>query len=246
MIKIGVADYGLNCWYGALYDYADRFEMLKSLGFDGLERLEAKTESEVINISADAKRYGLDFATCRGACAMETLRWTAALGKKYVWTESKATNLDEFCKQVNEQIKVSAKYGVNVAIHNHLGSVVETQEQLEKFLENCPDAGLILDVGHLDAADGDVLATIDKYFDRIQLVHLKDYVYKNKEAKNWWDRLRFCELGAGEMGDLNKKIIAKLLEKKYEGWICIEHDTHLQDPSIDLKKSIDFVHSCGV
>ena len=26
LIKVGVADYGLNVWYGAVYDYRDRFD----------------------------------------------------------------------------------------------------------------------------------------------------------------------------------------------------------------------------
>ncbi len=32
MIKVGIADYGLNEWYGNMHDYEWRFDMLKSIG----------------------------------------------------------------------------------------------------------------------------------------------------------------------------------------------------------------------
>lgn len=40
-MKIGVADYGLNVWYGGLYDIEERLMALKALGLHGTERLEA-------------------------------------------------------------------------------------------------------------------------------------------------------------------------------------------------------------
>ena len=56
---------------------------------------------------------------------------------------------------------------------------------------------------------------------------------------NWTERLRFCELGAGNANEPWEEA-GKLLKKLgYDGWVFIEHDTHLQDPMIDLKVSID-------
>ena len=246
MIKIGIADYGLNVLDGALYDYTDRLQMLKNLGYDGIERLEAKTQAEAIEFMANAKYMGMDFATCRATAMNETIRWTSALDKKYIWADSSAKDFETYCRQVNRQAEVAAKYGVKVGVHNHLGLVVETQAQVEEFLAKCPLCGLILDVGHLVAAGGDPLDIIEKYFDRIVAVHLKDFVYKDKEAKMWWDQLRFCELGAGEMGDLNKAIIKQLIEKNYQGWMFVEHDTHLRNPEIDLKISRDYIKDCGI
>ncbi len=246
MIKIGVADYGMNVWDGNLYDYTERFETLKKIGYEGIERLEAKTQSEAIEFMANAKYMGMDFATCRGNTASETIRWTAALGKKYIWADSAAKDMETYCCQINRQSDVAAKYGLKVAVHNHLGLVVEKQEQVEEFFEKCPNCGLILDVGHLVAAGGDPLYIIDKYFEKIVVVHLKDFVYKDKNANMWWDKLRFCELGAGEIGDLNKDIIHKLLEKGYDDWVFVEHDTHLQKPEIDLKISREYIRKCGI
>ena len=183
MIKVGVADYGLNVWYGNLWDYKDRLTMLKKLGFDGLERLEAKNQAEAMEIAADAKQMGMNFGTCRAATAMETIRFSAALEKKYIWADSSASDMDTFCRQVNYQIEAAEKYGLKVGLHNHLGSLAETTEQVEEFLSKCPKAGLILDCGHIAGAGGDPMYFVEKYYDRIVAVHVKDYVYKDKDAK---------------------------------------------------------------
>ena len=51
MIKVGIADYGVNQWEGALYDYRDRLTMLKEIGYDGIERVEAKDAAKQATIS---------------------------------------------------------------------------------------------------------------------------------------------------------------------------------------------------
>lgn len=245
MIKIGVADYGLNVWYGNMYDYRDRLSMLKELDYDGLERLEVKTAAEAVERMADARQMGMDFGTCLAGSITESIRFSAALGLRYVWTDPPVTEMDVYCRQVNYQIAAAKKYGLRVVLHNHMG-YVETPEQVETFLARCPEAGLLLDTAHMVAAGGDPLYFIDKYYDRLTAIHVKDFVYKDKNAQFWGDRIRFCELGAGELGDLNQLVIQKLMKKGYSGWIFVEHDTHLQEPAIDLKVSREFIRKCGI
>ena len=87
---------------------------------------------------------------------------------------------------------------------------------------------------------------IEKYFDRLLTIHLKDYVYIDKNAAEWHNRFRFCELGAGEMGDLNKQVITLLRDKGYEDWIFVEHDVHLETPEKDLEVSRNYIRGCGL
>ena len=246
MIKIGVADYGLNCWDGALYDYSDRLTFLKNLGYSGIERLEVRTEAELVETAAAARGMDMGFSTCRGGTAAETIKWSAALGYDYIWTESKSSELPVFCEQTRIQAAAAAKFRLKVSVHNHLGLAVETSEQLEEFLKRCPDCGVILDAGHLHAAGGDPLYIINKYADRISAVHIKDYVIKDPKAQFWWDRIRFCELSAGVMGSLNEEILNALKKVGYSGWIFVEHDTHLREPAEDLSVSIKFIEKAGV
>lgn len=246
MIKVGVADYGLNVWYGNLHDYEWRLKMLKELDFDGIERLEAANSSRALEYNALARKLGMDFATCRGTNAADTLTLSAGLGKEYIWVQSTAQDFDTFCRHANHQAEVAKQYGVKVGIHNHLGSLVETEEQLEEFLSRCPDCYIVFDIGHHHAAGGNPLYIIEKYFDRIVTVHFKDYVIKDADATAWYNRLRFCELDAGVMGDIPRKCAETLVNKGYEGWVMVEHDTHLRDPKIDLKISRDYLKKCGI
>ena len=65
------------------------------------------------------------------------------------------------------QAEIAKQYGVKVGIHNHLGTPVETQEQLEEFLTRCPNCYIVFDIGHHHGAGGDPLYIIEKYFDRL-------------------------------------------------------------------------------
>ncbi len=67
---------------------------------------------------------------------METLRWAAALGMKYVWADWTSKDFDTFCHQTNSHVAATGKYDVKVAVHNHPGATVETQQQLETFSKN--------------------------------------------------------------------------------------------------------------
>ena len=244
MNKIGVADYGLDVWFGGNYDYIERLSMLKKLGFDGIERLKARSAAEAVSIRADAKKMGLDFAVCEGQLPYETIRWTSALDMKYVWTAPSPippVEKKDFFRQVNAQIDVAEKYGLKVVVHNHLGLVIEKQEDVIEYLSACPKGYLLLDVGHLIGAGGNPEEIIEKYFDKIAAVHMKDFVYKDKDNDVWHQRLRFCELGVGEIGDRNKTILHMLSERGYDGWIFVEHDTHTVDAEKELKTSIDYI-----
>ena len=145
MIKVGIADYGLNCWYGALYDYEQRFALLKQTGYDGLERLEARSAAEAMDISAAARRQGLDFATCRGGTPLETLRWSAALGKRYVWVESQDKDFSVFCRQVNAQIEqAERKYDLTRAAELKYGQLPKLKEELAEAEKESPNKATLL------------------------------------------------------------------------------------------------------
>lgn len=246
-MKIGIADYGMNVWYGDCYNYADRWAAIKEIGYDGLERLQPISADDALEKAATLKRMGMDFATCLAPNIEHAIKWTAALGKKYIWIDVNAENDEVYYRRVNYQVDACEKYGIKALLHNHLGARVETQEQLERFLENCPGAGLVFDTGHLAGAGGDVLEITEKYWDRIVSLHVKDFVYKDKNAKEWYERLRFCGLGCGEMGDVNAEAIKILLKHGYNDWILVEHDTHLRDPLADLAESRNYIKTkCGI
>ena len=240
-MKFGVADYGMNVWYGGLYDTTQRLCDLKRIGYDGIERLEAASASEAIERSVEFKRLGMDFTTCRGPNVECSIKWTAALGKPYIWAQSPAHDFDTFCRHINAQVQAAAVLGVKIGLHNHLGTLVETQAQLDAFLTRCPGCNLILDTGHLAAAGGDVLHVVSQYQSRLLVVHVKDW--KSNDSANpvnnpkWYECGYFTTLGKGNIGQDNAQVVKLLKNLGYDGWVFVEHDTHKQDPLIDLAES---------
>ncbi|MBT3286722.1 MAG: sugar phosphate isomerase/epimerase [Victivallales bacterium] len=246
-MKFGVADYGMNQWDGGCFDLEQRLLDLRSIGYEGLERLGAASGEEAMANAAVFHRLGMDFGTVRGPEIHHNIQWTCALGKSYIWTQVLGKDFDRFCRQVNRQVGMAAKWGVKVGLHNHLGSLVESQQELEAFLANCPGAGLILDTAHLAAADGDCHEIVAKYADRLVAVHLKDWLVTNPEIglERWPQRGRFCELGAGNIGLDNATILQKIVVSGYDGWVFVEHDTHLRDPLLDLAVSREYIRQAG-
>jgi len=244
-MKFGVADYGMNVWDGGCFDIEERLAAIKQIGYEGVERNSASSADDAIRRAARFRRLGMDFATCAGPSIELSIQWTAAFGKGYVWTAVSAGDFDGFCRQVNVQCSACERWGIRAALHNHMGTLVETQPQLEEFLSRCPTCGLILDTAHLAAMGGDPVAIVKKHAARLAAIHLKDWISSKPDAKEWWQRGRFCELGAGNIGLDNIAVMRALTDAGYDGWILIEQDTHLQDPLKDLAISRQHLRKAG-
>ncbi len=239
MEKLGVADYGLLVWYGGFYDYNERIDSVKALGYHGLERIYPKSAEDALLAASNLKRKGMGFATVNSPDPELAMRWTAALGGEYVWANVQgAKTFEDYLRQVRYQTEAAEKYGLSVAVHNHLGLVVETQEQVETMLKECPKTKLLFDVGHLAVAGGDVEYIAKKYYDRIVAYHFKGWQTSDTpDADEWYNRGYFTGLEKGDYFINNEAVFKNAIKNGFNGWMFIEHDTHKQDPLIDLKES---------
>lgn len=243
-MKYGVADYGMLVWYGGHYDYEWRIDEIRKIGFDGLERLYPTSAEDALRKAAYLKGQGMAFATCNVQANPElSIKWSGALGAEYVWAEVQGgKSMEDYLRQVSYQAEFAARYGVKVAVHNHLGLRIEKQEEIELLLDSCPNVHLLFDVGHLAAAGGDVRYIADKYYDRIVAYHLKGWqTSATPDAAQWWDRGHFCGLGQGDFFVDNEYVFKNAVRRGYNGWMFIEHDTHKRDPLVDLKESFDIM-----
>jgi inosose dehydratase len=82
-------------------------------------------------------------------------------------------------KQLGQRFTTVADHmldrGVRMAVHHHMGTVVETAEDVDRLLENSgPSVGLLLDTGHMTFAGGDPLEVARCHAQRIVHVHCKD------------------------------------------------------------------------
>ena len=244
--QIGVADYGMDVWFGGNLNLAQRLELLKSCGINGIEWLKGADMAEAVQNASLFHRMGMDFASCNMSSAELTMKCASAFGKKYVWITVPARRdipFETYCRQANAFVEAAAYYGLKAALHNHLGTRVESQQELDDFMAAVPGAELLLDIAHLHAAGGDCVETVHKYNDRLAAVHFKDVFIKDESIglDRWPARLRFCELNGGNCGLPLEAIVKALREAHYGKWLLIEHDTHLRPPEIDLKKSADIL-----
>lgn len=247
-MKIGVADYGMMVWYGAVYDYGMKMDALKAIGYDGAERIYANTPDEAYYRLITLAEKRMSFATVVAGDVEQSIRMTAAFGGKYIWADQLPTahDFDTYCRQVNYLERACLKYGIHPALHNHLGSLVETPEQIDEFMSRCPDTYLLLDTGHLAVAGGDVVATLEKYYDRLAAVHIKDWFMTDPDAGAWYERGYFCGLGHGNFKVDNESFVKTLIGKGYDGWLFVEHDTHHREPLLDLEESREVLRKWGI
>jgi inosose dehydratase len=70
---------------------------------------------------------------------------------------------------------IGEEYGLTVALHPHADSHVETQPQVERFLQDTDPryVSLCLDTGHFAYRHGDNVAIIEKYPERLGFLHIK-------------------------------------------------------------------------
>lgn len=124
------------------------------------------------------------------------------------------------------------KYGVRATLHPHAGGYIEFADELQQIVEDIPAdlAGLCLDTGHMAYSGMDPVATLRRYWDRVDYIHFKDIdaaVFQEVMA----ERIRFFEACAkGVMcpigrGSIDYPAIRSLLtELGYGGYITIEQE----------------------
>jgi inosose dehydratase len=126
--------------------------------------------------------------------------------------------------------------GLRMAYHHHLGTVVETQRDLERFLKATgASVGLTVDTGHAALGGVDTLSLIRENPERIVHVHCKDIrepIYKKLRSADgsFLDGVlkgMFTVPGDGnlEFG----AVMHALAQVRYSGWIIVEAE---QDPAL--------------
>jgi inosose dehydratase len=70
---------------------------------------------------------------------------------------------------------LAEEYGVDLVFHPHADTHVDTQQRVERFLQDTDPqyVNLCLDTGHISYCDGDNIAIVQRFPERIRYVHLK-------------------------------------------------------------------------
>jgi inosose dehydratase len=142
--------------------------------------------------------------------------------------ESDYKQLGEGLNKVNA---IAKKYGLTASFHPHLGTCVETPEQVDKAMSNT-QINLCPDTAHLAAGGSDNSKLIHKYQERIKYVHLKDYTK---------DPFGFVPLGIGQLDLVS--IVTALKEINYNGWITVETDGYPGNTKLSAEVSKKYLQT---
>lgn len=140
-----------------------------------------------------------------------------------------------FCKRLTEVAEHLREAGIRLAYHHHMGTVIETQEEIDRLMDTTGEAvGLLLDTGHLHYAGGDSVAMIRRYGERLVHVHCKDiradrFATARAHDASFLDAVLdgvFTVPGDGSID--YRPLFEALREAAYGGWLVVEAE---QDPA---------------
>lgn len=143
---------------------------------------------------------------------------------------------DRFATRIDVLAKRMLERGMRLAYHHHMGTVVQSQDEVHELMQRTsPAVGLLLDTGHLTFAGGDPLAVAREHADRIAHVHCKD-VRGDVLARVLNADTSFLEAVLQGVftvpgdGVIDYRPVFDVLHGAgYAGWVVVEAE---QDPSI--------------
>jgi inosose dehydratase len=151
---------------------------------------------------------------------------------------------------------VAAEHGLRTTLHPHVGTYVETEAEVKRFLADS-DLDICLDTGHLLIGGTDPVRLAQRNPDRIGHIHLKDVRTALADevrsgALEYSEAVRrgiYTALGEGDI-DI-EALVRSVHSAGYQGWYVIEQDTALgpddvaQRPSRDALRSLRHLAGIG-
>jgi inosose dehydratase len=141
----------------------------------------------------------------------------------------------EFCSKLNQTARHLRSRGVRLAFHHHMGTVVQTEPEIDRLMANTDeDVGLLLDTGHLVFAGGDPVAVARRHRARIVHVHCKDVrapVLSRvlSDDRSFLDAVLDSVFTVPGDGSIDfTAVLRELRGSDYRGWLVVEAE---QDPA---------------
>jgi inosose dehydratase len=135
--------------------------------------------------------------------------------------------------------RLAAEKGMQVCLHHHMGTGVQTTAEIDKFMSLVDDGVFLLyDTGHAWYSEGGaepMLAILKKYLPRINHVHLKDVrpaviEQVRREGLSFLDGVKKGTFTVPGDGAIDFRPVFKLLDDfGYKGWMVVEAE---QDPAL--------------
>ena len=137
--------------------------------------------------------------------------------------------------KISELAKWMADQGMPMAYHHHMGSIIESEDDVNWLMDgSSADLHLCFDTGHLLFGGGDVMATLDRWGDRVHHVHYKDIrpaIVRDVRDNNrsFLDAVMAGSFTVPGDGCIDFDAVTRALKAMdYNGWIVVEAE---QDPA---------------
>ena len=147
-----------------------------------------------------------------------------------------AQQMTTFCKKITELCSYIRDQGLVPAYHHHMGTVVETPDEIASFMDQCgPSVGLLLDTGHATFGGSNPTELARTYANEITHLHCKDVrtpVMENAKTTNqsFMSAVVDGVFTVPGDGDVEFPPVLEILHTaNYDGWIVIEAE---QDPDV--------------
>lgn len=161
-----------------------------------------------------------------------------------------AGRLDRVVEVLATAAEVLAREGIRAGLHNHIGTWVETEAEIEYVLAAIPAdlLGASFDIGHLAWAGIDPAAMLSRHADRLLDLHVKDLDLSVAAASRSdpttyaaaTDRGLFREPGRG---DVDLDAVLGALPDGWPGWLIVEVDRVAGDPAASARESWAWVEA---
>jgi len=149
-----------------------------------------------------------------------------------------ADEMVAFGAKLEEFAQYLADQGVTLVYHHHMGTIVESPEEIDAFMAATgPATHLLFDAGHCAFGGGDPVAVLTKHVGRVRHFHAKN-IRSAITAKVRAEGLSFLQgvvqgaftVPGDQEGDVDFKPLLQILaDNNYDGWIVIEAE---QDPDV--------------
>ncbi len=232
--SLGMASYTLRA-----FPLDKAIEMTKRVG---LSRMTLKdmhlpvksTDEEIRNGLAKMNAAGMTLSSC-GVVYMTT---EEEVKRGFAYAKAAGIKMmvgvpeERLLPLAEEMVKTT---DIALAIHNHgpTDKRYPSPESAYKLIAKMDKRmGLCIDVGHTQRLGLDPAAEVDKYFDRLLDVHIKDV--SSADAKG-----STVEIGRGVID--TPKLLRTLIRLNYKGTLHFEHEKDQADPLPGVAESIGYV-----
>jgi sugar phosphate isomerase/epimerase len=161
-----------------------------------------------------------------------------------------ADRLDRVVEVLATAAEVLAAEGIRAGLHNHVGTWVETEAEIEYVLAAIPAdlLGASFDIGHLAWAGIDPAAMLSRHADRLLDLHIKDLDLAVAEASraqptSYTAATDLCLFREPGHGDIDLEAVLSAIPHDWHGWLIVEVDRVVGDPAASARSSWAWVEA---